>query len=420
MTTATLLPTIGVSLRSPSVELYPSRPIRRRGAKMVSSSRRWPDQRPEQRPETIPSWTLLAVGLAAAVGALVATLVLALFGLLAYASNPTGETEEASTSVYRQALPGVVSVVDRGRKGVDGRDFVLGSGFFVDLDGRVLTNHHVIENVRDVGVALADGSAYQADFVGDDPAHDLALLKVEIPRDQVHPLRLGDSSRLQVGQQVVAIGSPYGLRDSASSGIVSYLGRRVEVSGKLAIENAIQTDAALNPGNWGGPLLDTKGEVIGVNTRAMLGEVGDHEHGSVGVGFAIPANAARGLLSELIGGRLRTKPWLGITAKDSEAGAEAEGAKVVLVLAGSPADEARLEGARSLVVREDGTLGESGDVITAVDGMRIRSARDLAAYLAESGVQVGSVVRLNIVRAGEELEVFVRLGARDTRQTEAM
>ena len=414
MTTGARLPPSGGPLRSATMEHSSSHHHRRRGATLASSSR----VRPSHRSAETESSPFVATILSAAIGALVATLVLILFGSLAPGASPWRDSDEAIARVYRQALPGVVSVVDRGQPGVEAPGFVVGSGFVVDLDGHVLTNHHVIENVRDLGTVLSDGSAYRADLVGEDPVHDLALLKVEVLREQLHPLRLGDSSALRVGQRVIAVGSPYGLDRTLTTGVVSYLGRRVEVSGALAVEDVIQTDAALNPGNSGGPLLDKKGEVIGVNTRAMLKNTGDHEQGSTGVGFAIPSSVVRRLLAEMISGQLRTRPWLGITVRDSEGGVEAEGAKVVLVVPGSPASEVQMEGARSLEVRPDGTLGESGDVITAIDGVSVRSVDDLASYLSCSGAQVGDVARLQVVRAGEALEVSVRLRARDDKQAD--
>ncbi len=197
---------------------------------------------------------LLSLGFAAMLGAVVALCLLVSLGLVSTATRSEAQPVDPVTRAYEQALPGVVQVVDYSQLGRDAVKGEGGSGSVIDFEGHVLTCHHVVEELRYPGVVLSDGSAYPADLVGDDPAHDLAVLKARIPGEKLHPLKLADSSTLQVGQRVLAIGSPFGYDETLTSGIMSYIGRRVEVPGKPALEDAIQTDAAINPGNSGGPL----------------------------------------------------------------------------------------------------------------------------------------------------------------------
>ena len=378
---------------------------------------------------------VLTLGFAAALGAVLAVALLSAFGLVAPASGARSTSEDAAVRVYRQALPGVVQVVDRSHLGQGPIEETLGSGFVVDLDGHVLTNHHVVEGVLDPGVVLADGSIHPSELIGEDHSQDLAVLTTRIPREKLHPLKLGDSDALQVGQQVMAIGSPLGLERTLTTGVVSFIGRRIEVPGEFAIEGAIQTDAAINVGSSGGPLLNTSGEVVGVNTVTIIRRIGKLDHGALGLGFAIPSNVAARLLPEMIAGGLRARPWLGVMAVDAPpqsraqavtdegvtgqaAPSEVQGAMLFVVLPGGPADEAQLRGARFGDEQSGWRAPGPGDVITAIDGVSVKSVGDLASYLAGSGKRVGDVVRLQVVREGKVLEVSVRLGARDDKQAD--
>jgi len=379
--------------------------------------------RTRSAPLLLSSIWLLSLGLAAAIGAALAISLLSAIGLLAPAAKAESQPQKSLGQVYSQSLPGVVQVVDYSQLGRGTLKGALGSGFVVDLDGHILTNHHVIDDLRYPGIVLSDGSAYPADLVGDDTTHDLAVLMAPIPREKLHPLSFADSRTVQIGEQVLAIGSPFGLGFTLTTGIVSFVGRRVELTDKPAIEDAIQTDAALNPGNSGGPLLDTNGEVVGVNTVTMLN--------STGIAFAIPSRVAKGCLDEMVNGALRTRPWLGVTVEETKARpmgtadgaqadpAETEGAMLAVVLPGSPADKAQLRGASYVQDPLGGTtLGAPGDVVVAIDGVKVESADDLSSYLSISGKRVGEVVRLDVVRDGKALEVSVRLAARYDKQAD--
>jgi 2-alkenal reductase len=351
-------------------------------------------------------------------------------GLVAPASMGRTPPEDTAARVYRDALPGVVSVVDRNRPGMASPETILGSGFVVDLEGHILTNHHVVDGVLDPGVVLADGSVWTAELVGEARDRDLAVLETQIPREKLHPLMLGDSSALRVGEQVVAIGSPFGLERSLISGVVSFVGRRIEIPGEFVIEGAIQTDAAINLGSSGGPLLNARGEVIGVSTVTIIRSVGKLDYGALGVSFAIPSSLVARHLPEMISGSLRAKPWLGVMAQDAApqstdqgvvgqtAQSAAQGAMVYVVLPGSPAEKAGIQGVRFGDERSGWKAPIPGDVITAIDGVSVRSVGDLASYLADSDRHVGDVVRLQVMREGEVVEVSVRLGARDDKQAE--
>jgi S1-C subfamily serine protease len=373
---------------------------------------------------------VLSLALAAALGAVLAIALLSTLGLVAPVSGQQPSSEEAAVRVYRDALPGVVSIVDRSRPGTISPETIVGSGFVVDLEGHVLTNHHVVDGMLDPGVVLADESIYPAELIGGDRRQDLAVLETQIPSEKLHPLRLGDSSALQVGQQVFAIGSPFGLERSLTSGVVSFVGRRIEIPGEFAIEGAIQTDVAINVGNSGGPLLTTSGEVIGVNTVAIITRIGRLDYGALGVGFAIPSSLSAQLLPEMIAGSLQARPWLGVMAQDlppqptdqgvtgPTAPSAPEGAMVFVVLPGTAAEQAGLRGAGFGDENSGWKAPLPGDVITAIDGVRVKSVGDLASYLAGSGKHVGDVVSLQLVREGELLEVSLRLGARDDKQAD--
>ncbi len=434
MSTAPHLTPGRLSLQPPPEGTGLGRPYRRARARSVAPSR----PRSARTHARRFTWFLVGVGVSGAIVSLIGILALVLSGFVSPLSRQGIEPDDAIGSVYRQALPGVVQVIDWSRSGQGTRQEILGSGFVVDLEGHVLTNLHVIRGVHNPGIVLPDGSRFQADVVGLDPSHDLAVLEAGIPRERLHPLAFGDSSRLEVGQRVVAIGSPFALAESLSSGVVSFVGRPFAVYDGDPLMNTIQTDAAINPGNSGGPLLDMNGQVVGVISSAYAKAIGRFEGGSVGVGFAIPSDDARRALPEMIGGSLAAQPWLGVFARDvgsttvsSVAGASRRGAMIVQVLTGGPADRAGLIGEHGLTLSTsivsassggemaDG-IDESGDVVTEIDGRAVKSSDDLVVYLAGSGKRVGDIVRLRIQREGQVLEVPVRLSARDEDQVGAI
>jgi len=266
----------------------------------------------------------------------------------------------------------------------------LGTGFIIDKEGYILTNNHVVEKADEIKVKLADDREFDAKIVGRDPKTDLALIRIEGAWGLI-PLALGDSDALQVGDWVVAIGNPFGLGHTVTAGIVSAKYRQI---GAGAYDNFIQTDASINPGNSGGPLLNTAGEVIGINA-AIFSKSG----GSVGIGFAIPVNMAKDLLPQLKRGRV-VRGWLGVMIQNVTPEIkklfkldEEKGALVSDVVAGGPADEAGIE---------------RGDVIVAVDGKEIKEMKELP-YLIAS-IPVGKTVTVDVIRKGESESIQVTIG----------
>lgn len=329
--------------------------------------------------------------------------------------RPLSPEEEIVISVYKQASPGVVHVASI----AVAYDFFFnpvpqrgtGSGFIIDDRGYILTNNHVVEEADRLEITLADKTKVKARLVGRDPHNDLAVLKVDVPKEKLHPLKLGDSSRLQVGQLAIAIGNPFGLDRTVTTGVISSLGRTLRAESGRIMRGIIQTDAAINPGNSGGPLLNARGEVIGINT-AIFSPTG----GSVGIGFAIPIDTAKRFLPELIAKGKVSHPWLGIAgmdvtpelAKDLNLPAK-EGIMVAQVYPESPAAKAGLRGSRKPVRVGNTIVYLGGDIITAIDGKKLSSIDDLTAYL-DYERKVGDEVRLEVLRDGRSLSIQVRLG----------
>jgi serine protease Do len=266
----------------------------------------------------------------------------------------------------------------------------LGSGFIIDKEGHIVTNHHVIENADKIKVKLTNGKEYDAEIVGRDPKTDIALVKAKGLRG-AQTIQLGDSDALEVGEWVVAVGSPFGLEHTVTAGIVSAKGR---VIGSGPYDDFIQTDASINPGNSGGPLVNMKGEVVGINT-AIVSRSG----GNVGIGFAIPANMARGIIEQLQTSGSVTRGWLGVSIQDLTPELadyyglkDAKGALVGEVFEGDPADKAGIK---------------AKDVIIGVDGKEIEDSRDLSRTIAE--VPVGRKVRIKVLRQGKEHTFHVNI-----------
>jgi serine protease Do len=290
-----------------------------------------------------------------------------------------------------------------------------GSGFVWDEQGHIVTNYHVIQGSDKVEVALVDGTAVLAEVVGTDPDSDLAVLRVELPAERLHPVKPGDSDEIFVGQRAIAIGNPFGQEWTLTTGVVSALGRTMPSgTSQFSIPEMIQTDAAINPGNSGGPLLDREGRVIGVNTliRTSTGA-------SSGVGFAIPVNVVRKVVPELIEEGYYPYAWLGITGRalDREVAIAMElepdqrGALVLEVTEGGPAEGAGLLGADEIVTIDGADLRIGGDVIVAIDGEAVDGIDDIIVYLVKN-TRPGQDVRLALLRDGEELEIPVTLGER--------
>jgi len=278
----------------------------------------------------------------------------------------------------------------------------LGSGFMIDREGFIVTNNHVVENADKIKVKLSNGKEYDADIVGRDPKTDIALVKAKDLKD-VEALKFGDSDALQVGEWVVAIGSPFGLEHTVTAGIVSAKGR---VIGSGPYDDFIQTDASINPGNSGGPLVNLKGEVVGINT-AIVSRGG----GNVGIGFAIPINMAQGIISQLRSSGSVTRGWLGVSIQDVTPELaeyyglkEERGALVGDVFEGDPADQAGIK---------------AKDVIIEVNGKGIQDSRDLSRVIAE--VPVGNEVVVKVIRDGSEKTFSIKIAERtEDREVQAM
>ncbi len=271
-----------------------------------------------------------------------------------------------------------------------------GSGFVVSKEGLIVTNAHVVEGATAVTVKVGGGAAHPATVVGRDTSSDLALLRVDDAGGETFtPLQLGDSSKLQVGDATYAIGNPFGLDHTLTSGVVSALDRQISAPNGYTIDHVIQTDAPINPGNSGGPLLDDHGRVIGVNSQILNGG-GDAENGNVGIGFAVPSNTVRSALSALEAGGQVEHAYLGVQLAATESGS---GAQVAGLASGGPAEQAGLQ---------------EGDTILALDGEQVTDATELAGAI--SAHKPGDEVRLTVERDGGQGHVTVTLGTQPEQQ----
>jgi 2-alkenal reductase len=292
-----------------------------------------------------------------------------------------------------------------------------GSGFIYDTAGHIVTNNHVVADADKVEVTFYDGTTVEATVVGEDVDSDLAVVKVDVAPESLRPVVWGDSGKLRVGQRAVAIGNPFGLEGTLTSGIISALGRSLPTEqGAFRIPEIIQTDAAINPGNSGGPLLNSQGEVIGINTAIVPNRSNFGERSFLGVGFAVPSNLVKRAIPSLIESGAYQHPWIGfsgnsVTPEIAEAMnlAQPVGALVAEVISGSPADDAGLRGGTREVVGINTVVG--GDVIIAINGEAINDFDDLISWLSRSG-QVGQEVTLTIIRDGQQQTLLLTLGAR--------
>jgi S1-C subfamily serine protease len=286
-----------------------------------------------------------------------------------------------------------------------------GSGFLIDNDGHILTNAHVVEGAKRVDVRLGDGASQQAQIVGTDPSTDVALLKVD-DTDGANPVPLGDSSKVQVGDPVVAIGNPFGLDRTVTTGIVSALQRQIQAPNGFSISDVIQTDAAINPGNSGGPLIDGAGQVIGINSQ-----IESQSGGNVGIGFAVPIKTAADVVSQLENGGEVQRAYLGITGGDITADiAQAlnlpvqQGVLVEQALNGGPAADAGVKGATGQATIGGQTVPIGGDIITKVDGKQVTGMDDVISAVNEH--KPGDEITLTVWRDGQQRDVTVKLGDR--------
>ena len=344
------------------------------------------------------------------------------------ASQQTSGKGLTVNEIYKQDSPGVAFIQAQQKPqgasllnpfGGGGGGTATGSGFVIDHDGHVLTNAHVVDGATKIQVTLgnADDSAdaVSAQVVGKDPSTDIALLKVDAPSDELHPLTLGNSADTQVGNPVVAIGNPFGLDRTVTSGIVSALQRQIKAPNGFTIDNVIQTDAAINPGNSGGPLIDANGQVIGINSQIESPNGG----GNVGVGFAIPINTVRQVVQQLLQNGEVQHAYLGISGTDLTPQIAHvlnlpvdQGALVQQVTPGGPAAKAGVKGGSgNATVTVDGQrIQAGGDVITAIDGKPVHSMTDVIEDISTK--QPGDSVELSLASGSGKRTVTVTLGDR--------
>jgi len=325
-------------------------------------------------------------------------------------SDPGMATDEQNNiEIYRTLSPGVVNIHSTSYA----RDFFgfvepqegSGSGSILDQSGNILTNNHVVERAEKLSVSFGGKRNYAATVVGRDPDTDLAVIRlIEKPREPLTVVPLGDSDKLVVGQKVLAIGNPFGLDRTLTTGVISGLQRPIRARNNRQIEGAIQTDASINPGNSGGPLLDSHGRMIGINSQIL-----SPSGASAGVGFAVPVNIAKRIVPQLIGSGQVLRPKLGITTRNVEALRNqvdlpvSEGVLIWQVAAGGAAASA---GLRGLTQTENGDV-ELGDIIVAINGEKVANADDLFRVLDKH--QVGAVVPVDVMRNGRRITVPVRL-----------
>ena len=358
---------------------------------------------------------------------LVAVIVFVFSGLILYAghleifgqSDDTRNSTSISISkIFKDVQGSVVQITRENKQAPDspGDENVtsLGSGFVFDKEGRIITNHHVVQDSKSVDVTFIDGNRYVASVIGSDPFNDVAVIKItQNISEKLRPLILGNSSRVEVGDQVIAIGNPYGLAGSMSLGIVSQKGRLISTEGSaFSIPSVIQTDALINPGNSGGPLLNIQEEVIGMNTAGVLSDSG----GFSGIGLAVPSNTISKIVPVLNSNGNYTHPWLGVSASTltskltenfENLSRDFKGVYVDLITKDGPADKAGLRGSTT-----DQYGDKHGtDIITAVDNHNVTYMEDLVSYLDENK-KPGEKLNLTVLRNQSYLDIGVLLGDR--------
>jgi S1-C subfamily serine protease len=324
--------------------------------------------------------------------------------------------EALNVRIYRQASPAVANILTKATEYDFWMDPVpvegAGSGFVMDAKGYILTNFHVVQGAQSIEVVLGDQSRHAAKFIGADQRNDVALIKIEPGAKPLAVLPLGDSAALQVGQKVLAIGNPFGFQSTLTTGVVSALGRTVQTGQNTLIDEAIQTDAAINRGNSGGPLINTHGEVIGINS-AIYTPSGT----TAGIGFAIPINTAKRIAHDLITDGRVHQAFIGVeTIPINESFAEAlglpaqEGLLVQTTTRGGPAAEAGIKGGDRVAQAGMRRFYIGGDVITAIDGQKVTTQLDVNLVLNKK--RPGDEVRVSLFRGGKKMDVEVKLGER--------
>jgi len=358
---------------------------------------------------------------------LVVVIVFVFSGLILYAGhleifgqsdNTRNSTSISISKIFKDVQGSVVQITRENKQAPDspGDENVtsLGSGFVFDKEGRIITNHHVVQDSKSVDVTFIDGNRYVASVVGSDPFNDVAVIKItQNISEKLRPLILGNSSAVEVGDQVIAIGNPYGLAGSMSLGIVSQKGRLISTEGSaFSIPSVIQTDALINPGNSGGPLLNTQEEVIGMNTAGVLSDSGAFS----GIGLAVPSNTISKIVPVLISKGNYTHPWLGISASSltskltenfENLSRDFKGVYVDSITKNGPADKAGLRGSTT-----DQYGDKHGtDIITAVDNRNVTYMEDLVSYLDENK-KPGEKLNLTVLRNQSYSDIGILLGDR--------
>jgi S1-C subfamily serine protease len=326
--------------------------------------------------------------------------------------TPRGELagdEQSTIALFRQAAPSVVYITTLTRQVNPWTRNVLeipqgtGSGFIWDEQGHIVTNFHVLQAASSATVTLSDHNAYSAALVGASPDHDLAVLRISAPAYKLRPLAVGVSHDLQVGQKVFAIGNPFGLDQTLTTGIISALGRTIEGVNGRPIEGAVQTDAAINPGNSGGPLLDSAGRLIGVNTSIY-----SPSGAFAGIGFAVPVDTVNRIVPRLIAHGRYVRPQLGIVIDDpiNREITRQLGVEGLVILGVRPGSAAAAAGLRGTVQAQNGEL-VTGDIIQLINGKPIRNSNDLFSVLED--YQVGDTVTLTLLRDNSRREIKLKL-----------
>lgn len=387
----------------------------------------------------IPAFSALA-------GGLIAVLLVAVFGVgsrtttktviqqapltNAGTTRPAGDVKAGLTpaDIYKRDAPGVVyitaRVVQQGSAQADPFGFgqpgsqqgtATGSGFVIDKSGYILTNAHVVDGSVKTTVQFSDKKTVDAKIVGRDTSSDVALLKVNADGLDLHPLALGTARDLQVGDPTVAIGNPFGLDRTLTTGVVSALQRQISSPNGFKIDNVIQTDAAINPGNSGGPLLDAAGRVIGINSQIETGGSGS-SGGNVGIGFAVPIDTAKQLVPQLKADGTIKRAYLGLTSLTIDGSLAQlnlpvkQGALVQSVQSGSPAAKAGLRGGNIDAQVNGQAIQLGGDIIVSVDGTDVKTSDDLVNAISDK--KPGDTVTVTVLRSGKKTEIQVKLGQR--------
>ena len=372
----------------------------------------------------------------AALGGIVAVGAVALLGGLEGDTTVVTETTAASTprlapasgdamsinEIYERAASGVVRInaTDKSTSSstdpFGGQNSALGSGFVIDKTGHIVTNYHVVRDAGEVTVSFSNRDTVKATVVGTDPSTDLAVLRVDTAASALTPLPMGNSDALRVGDPVVAIGNPFGLDRTATAGIVSALQRLIQAPNRFAIDHVIQTDAPINPGNSGGPLLNARGQVIGVNTQIETG-TGTSTTGNVGIGFAVPSNTVKDVVAQILRTGRVDHAYLGISGQaltedvaDTYNLPVEEGVLVGEVTSSSGADRAGLQGGETEVVVAGESYVLGGDIIVALDGKKISSLEELRDAI--SARKPGDKIKIVIYRDAAKTSVTVTLGRR--------